>query len=312
MRVGICTKHIGFYISMLLVFSSCTHRRHLIKKYMCVQPTEPIKAAQCKQVEPIVTVWVHGTRFGLDPLYKKNFGGKPGLVHLHELPKQHQLTKRMKALADQCADYFPYETVYCFCWSGRLSSKEREWTAEILHQNLVDLIKQYQKEHGHVPAIRFVCHSHGGNVVLNLARVNADTETKIEIEELILFACPVQCENKDCAQNEMFKHIYSFYSPLDFVQILAPQWVCCVYNAQGEKINCKKRCFPLSGRRFEQAPHIHQAWIKMNGCAISHSDFSSCKFLRLLPELLDTMDQAYENHPELDGETYKLLIRIEK
>jgi hypothetical protein len=297
---------------VLFFVPACTHRSSLIKKRVYRSSSEQIQPEECKQIEPILTVWIHGTRFWLDALYKKAFNAQPGLKALHELPAHHKLTKRMKALADQCADFFPYETVYCFCWSGKLKSIEREEAADILHESLFKLINDYQQKHGHKPAIRLVCHSHGANVALNLARVNAQKEHHITIDELILFACPVQCETKNCARNSMFKRIYSFYSPLDMVQITAPQWVCRVCNADGVVVACKKQLLPLSDRRFDKAPNIRQAWIKRNGWALNHTDFSLHCFLRLLPELLEAMNDAYNEHEELTTCKKQLLIRIEK
>ena len=40
-----------------------------------------------------------------------------------------------------------------------------------------------------------------------------------------MMACPVQAKTMECIKDPMFKRIYSLYSSLDFVQILAPQMV---------------------------------------------------------------------------------------
>jgi hypothetical protein len=213
-------------------------------------------------------------------------------------------------LADQCADFFPYESVYCFCWSGKLNSIEREKTALILYNTLLDLLDTYEQEHGLRPSIRLVCHSHGANVALNLARVNACQEKKIIIDSLILFACPVQCETKNCIYDGMFRRIYSLYSPLDWIQVLAPQWACRTYDKNGELVTSKKQWLPFSARRFSGAPAMRQAWIKRDSWALSHTDFTSKRFLWLLPNLLNAMDEAYNENPALTKGTKELVLHI--
>jgi hypothetical protein len=303
-------------ICLLIVLSSCAHRSCLVRRKVYIKKaslaSEKPSPEACQQVDPTLSVWVHGTMFGLDALFKKAFDAKPGIKHLHEMPHHHFLTLRLKALADQCSDFFPYESVYCFCWSGRLNNVEREKTAYCLHKVLVALLDEYQTQHGFIPRIRLVCHSHGANVALNLARINAHAARKITVDTLILFACPVQCETKELVHDPMFKRIYSLYSPLDWVQVVAPQWACCVYNEKGSVIASKQQWLPLSGRRFSASPTLRQAWVKMNGLALSHSDFSSKKFLRLLPQFLEEMDKAYDEHPELFTCSKELLLHIKR
>jgi hypothetical protein len=301
---------------LVILLPACIHKSQLVKKtvYSTACPRElPVpEPDECQRPDHTLTVWIHGTKFGLDELYKNVFDAQPGLRHVHALPQHHPLTMRIKALADQCADFFPYESVYCFCWSGKLRSVEREKTALVLHQTLAALINEYQEKHGLKPAIRLVCHSHGANVALNLARVNAQQEEKIVIDSLILFACPVQCETRDFVRDATFKRIYSMYSPLDWVQVVAPQWTCRTYNKDGCMVTCKQKWLPLSERRFSRSPSLHQAWVKRNGIALSHSDFTSHSFLRLLPQLLDAMDEAYAADTALGECCKELLLHIKR
>jgi hypothetical protein len=300
------------FLMLLPACMPCMHKSHLIKKRLYIRQAQTIAAPereQCERVPPTLTVWIHGTKFGEDALFKKVFCAKPGLKHVNELPPYHSLTLRMKALADHCAEFFPYESVYCFCWSGKLNTCERELSAEKLHQTLCSLIETYKAQYQETPKIRLVCHSHGANVALHLARINARKEQKIVIDSLILFACPVQCDTRECVFDCMFKRIYSLYSPLDWVQILAPQWACRVRNRDGKVVLCKNQWLPLSQRRFPHAPSLRQAWVKRDDQALSHADFTSKKFLRLLPEMLDTMDEAYTECSDLNGGK-KLLLHI--
>jgi hypothetical protein len=289
----------------LLVIPGCTHQSQLVKRHIYIPKKstvspDPLECAmECAMLPPTLTVWIHGTKFSLDTLFKEVFDAKPGLKHIKELPAKNRIVLRMKALTDHCAEFFPYESVYCFCWSGKLNTRERQATAEKLHQTLYDLMNDYEKEFKCRPKIRLVCHSHGANVALNLARINAQKDNKITIDSLILFACPVQCETKEYVFDPMFEKIYSLYSPLDWVQIVAPQWACRFKNVNGETEERVSQWLPLSERRFSHAPSLRQAWVKINNRALSHADFTTQRFLRCMPVLLETMDEAYSASPEL-------------
>lgn len=298
----------------LLILPGCTHQSQLVKKqiYLSKKPTPPPELEQCAMLPPTLTVWIHGTKFSLDKLFREEFNAKPGLKHVKELPCANRITLRMKALADHCAEFFPYESVYCFCWSGKLSTFERETAAEKLHQTLYDLMNEYESKYHCRPKIRLVCHSHGSNVALNLARINAQKENKVRIDSLILFACPVQCETKEYVYDSMFEKIYSLYSPLDWVQIVAPQWTCRFKNIDGETVACRNQWLPLSERRFSHTPSLRQAWIKMNNRALSHADFTTQRFLRCMPILLDAMDEAYGENPDLNTHKKELILHIKR
>jgi hypothetical protein len=84
-----------------------------------------------------------------------------------------------------------------------------------------------------------------------------------------------------------------------------------MYNKDGQMVACKTQWFPLSERRFDGAPTLRQAWVKRNGCALSHSDFTSKKFLCLLPKLLDVMDESYIENPDLIEGPKELVLHIE-
>ena len=89
---------------------------------------------------------------------------------------------------------FNPDNFYIFSWSGRLDFNVRLNAAYDLYKELAPIISQYIKHYGIQPKIRLLAHSHGGNVALNLARV-ANT-SNLTIDELVLLACPVQCQTE--------------------------------------------------------------------------------------------------------------------
>ncbi len=136
---------------------------------------------------------------------------------------------------------------YTFGWSGLLSQKARRQEAIAFYSSLSQEIAYYNKQ-GLNPRIRIICHSHGGNIALNLAGIHAFlnknifqetiTNTSVSkisqnispeifanldpglvIDELILLATPIQIETEEFCTSPLFKKILSFYSHTDIVQI---------------------------------------------------------------------------------------------
>ncbi len=60
---------------------------------------------------------------------------------------------------------------YTFGWSGLISQNSRRFEAIRLYNALSEEIEKF-KARGITPKIRLICHSHGGNLSLNLAAVN--------------------------------------------------------------------------------------------------------------------------------------------
>ncbi len=149
-------------------------------------------------------------------------------------------------LVDHCqAEKSSY---YTFGWSGLLSQTSRRQEAVALYLALSQEIESY-KSQGLNPKIRIVCHSHGGNVALNLAGVHAtlnnltptkpvtsksilkiaqeilpDQQTLLNqdlcIDELILLATPIQIETEEFVTSPIFKKILNVYSHNDIIQII--------------------------------------------------------------------------------------------
>lgn len=177
-----------------------------------------------------VTVWVHGTRPST-LLPKVNKEATESLNALSMSPlglqaaatlapsRKHYTIARTLSAADP--EQFPFESIYIFGWPGDLDPVVRKSSAQALYNDLSQLIAEHQKKHGAPPHITVITHSHGGNVVLNLAPLCKECE--ITIDRLILMACPVQKETADFSAHPLFKKIYALQSRADFVQLMDMQ-----------------------------------------------------------------------------------------
>jgi hypothetical protein len=113
--------------------------------------------------------------------------------------------------------------MYNFGWDGRLSQKSRLRGAKNLYKQLTNEILNLKNKFNLCDddlEIIMIGHSHGGNVLLNLARAEEEFKQHLKIDKLILLATPVQSETADLISNRMFKNVYSFYSNGDYVQVI--------------------------------------------------------------------------------------------
>jgi hypothetical protein len=135
---------------------------------------------------------------------------------------------------------------YTFGWSGLLSQTERRLDAIKLYDALSQITLYYSIK-GIDSKIRMITHSHGGNVVLNMAAIHgtlnkynsSDTREKMLVSQmsrlmanlpfvykdknliihsLCMFATPIQEETECFCFYPMFKKVYNFYSDNDNIQ----------------------------------------------------------------------------------------------
>lgn len=130
-------------------------------------------------------------------------------------------------------DYF----FYTFGWSGRLSHTHRKKAARNLYRTLL-FVKEKLKIKGYSEiAFDLYGHSHGGNVILNLAAVSERAKKKREtdlikknkqksnhqepllITHAVLLGTPIQKETARYFNAPCFSSIYNFYSRGDAIQI---------------------------------------------------------------------------------------------
>ena len=289
--------HHQFLLCTLLMplLPGCTSSRHrtIVRKISihAEKKTSAIPAANCN-ITPTITVWIHGTRLFASSVFKRFFHSEPGLKKATDMDSIYHLHTIAHTLCESDSAMFCIDDFYLFGWSGKLSFSAREQAAKELYKQLVALIHTYKKDCGVTPNIRFLTHSHGGNVALNLSKIkNPDDE--LSISELILLACPVQLTTHNCIKDPMFQKVYSIYSHLDLVQVLDPQGLYRKRH-RGDSF--------LSKKCFEPHEKLAQVKIKLNGRALIHSEFIMQRFLKQLATIVKEIKQWKQEFPDFQDE----------
>ncbi len=295
---------------MLTMWHTYCYHKVIKKKLVVSYPLHTRKQNAHQPSTPPITIWVHGTRFIRRPLSKSVFHDVPKLKLAKDVPDDHYLYSIAKTLSKIDPEKFPWNTFYLFGWSGKLSAQAREEAASSLYRTLSNLAIAYKKRFHTDPVIRMITHSHGGTVVLNLAKLKK-THT-FQIAELILLACPVQKSTRTFINDPLFKKAYAVCSSLDMIQVLAPQFVGSVYRTKKGHERNQMHWPPFSQRTFPINPNLTQVKIKMNGRALFHGEFNSKPFVRILPQIITTMNSWKKQHLIDTNETYLLCIYTPK
>lgn len=244
-------------------------------------PTNQAKGWWLMKKKPVITVYIHGTRVIPHFLIKKLFHCTDGFHKASEIDQWYQQRKAIDWISQNDPKSYPSDDCYIFCWSGDLSLKARQKASKKLYTHLKELVAQFQKKDGTQPTIKLICHSHGCNVALSLAKEFKD-KPAFTVDELIMLACPVQKKTAPLIKSKIFKKIYSVYSTMDTAQWLDPQW-----------FQKKKGSF-FSRRLFKPQANLKQTAIKINDWGIFHIEFLFEKFNSLLPTIVDKMkDMAH-------------------
>lgn len=255
-----------------------------------------------KHSAPRITIWIHGTKSMGKLSDYVHATPQLGMAHASTLPCIYRIKGVIEALSTQDAAQFPAEHFYTYGWSGKLGFDTREQEAETLLKALQTLRVQYTKKHDIEPEFTLITHSHGGNVMLNLAMVKTAADDLV-IHRAIVLACPVQHETKHLAADNMFKQVYAFYSDADVIQILDPQGL---YKTAKNS----ERHLEFSERRFAHTANLKQAHVKMHKKGVGHLGFILCDFIECLPALLAEIDVWELEQPNIDG--HEKIIAIHK
>ena len=124
-----------------------------------------------------------------------------------------------------------------------------------------------------------------------MASINDKNSCGLKIDRLILLACPVQKRTSCLSSHCTFEKIYSFYSTLDLVQVMALQ-----------------RGHRFAGRRFKRCDNIAQIRTRWKKRGLFHNDFKHVKFLKLLPETLRAVDEKCFDQGDVCNSDYLLSI----
>ena len=286
----------------LLAGAMCTgtHEKKIhFKKKICVTKAVAKKTSAVAPSDTYITVWIHGVS-----IFKPNVYNN-GLWPAHTFIENESLFGIGKDLVESDPKRFPADNVLMYSWAGKFDYGECEKASARLYDSLFNAIKEYTAQNRSSPKIRIVTFSYGGNIALNLPKFKAQGK-KLVVDELILLAWPVQKSLVSMARDPMFKRIFNVYSPLDIVQIMDPQGLCC-FNPN----------MPLfSSRRIKRAPNVLQAQIHINGRGCGHFGLNNRKFVSVFPLVLDELNDwfcyAQENNLGLKRTRYMLSIYTDK
>lgn len=248
------------------------------------------------QNRPHLTIWVHGTTVrALVPIKNiiPGFHFNSELIPFVKLRPKSEAQRRALALYHADSQQFDTKQFYVFRWSGLLNHAERMAASEDLYRALIKKIKKIKQKTGVLPVVTIIAHSHGGNVVLNLAKIARQNNFDLnKIDKLILLACPVQDSTASLVYDNMFNKVYNFFSSIDPIQVLAMQ-----------------KPFKLAGRKFskydDKIVNIKTSWQRYG---LWHNDFKFCHFVSKLPAALKQIDHK-TSQPEWDcKQDYNLVL----
>jgi hypothetical protein len=267
---------------LILLLAGCGEKQKTIRENLYITKKEPAKFLS--KGSEYITIWIHGTKLIPRPILDRIFHSPDGLVPASSFDTEYHLRSIADALSAADPVKFSSEDMFLFGWSGNLGFQDREKAAQDLHKQLSPVIKAYTQKHGKLPRIRIITHSHGGNVALNLAKINDNPD--FVVDELILLACPVQEATAGMIKDPIFKEVFVLYSSLDLIQIIDPQGL---YSHNDTSPLLSKRYFPIQD-------NITQVKIKMDGRALLHSDFIRLKFIAMIPQIIDKMREIHKQH----------------
>lgn len=217
------------FISLLL-FGSVIAVSWFLARGLHMQ--EELKPKTTSGITKHITVFVHGTR-GTEFLpvgiseraskIEKTLCSSPlGLHKARDIDPLFNNYAIAHTLNDAASEEFPLKDFYAFGWSGELNPQARKQAAQELHDQLKQLILNYIIKYAAIPHVTLITHSHGGNVALNLATIAGD-DSPLNIDRLILLACPVQQETACYVDAPLFKQVYAIHSHDDRLQTVDPQ-----------------------------------------------------------------------------------------
>lgn len=204
--------------------------------------------------EKWITIFVHGT-LGLrntlsfktlSTLFRENINGTRYKKKMTELRKDpntycHQVVQKLglhkidvtkpPQIAAQIfaqeynaiqKQFYPDQTTieyYTFGWSGLINPNERYNDARKFFKELQEAVEHVRKNYPNIK-IRIVAYSHGANVALNLAEINAQSSQPANfiVNELIMIGTPVQRETDCFVADPFFEKVFNIYSRSDYVQ----------------------------------------------------------------------------------------------
>lgn len=157
---------------------------------------------------------------------------------------------------------------YTYGWVGVLDDAYRQRDAKQLYHTLITLRNQLAKQYpGHEIQLILHGHSHGGNLILYLAKCENELTQGLCIQHAGLYGTPIQKETVQYCMHPCFKHIAVFYSRADKVQIAD-------FLSVKSKTSCRRFSDLISWK--PASDHcIQEVCVSANGHpkAFGHADF---------------------------------------
>jgi hypothetical protein len=183
-----------------------------------------------------------------------------------------------KILSEVAPEKFCLNTSYFFVWHGPFNQHTRRRAGRHLARIIKSIKDKSITSKTNLP-LTLVTYSHGGNVALNTVPVLEHALGENSIETLILLGCPIQEATEPYAHSPVFKHVYSFFTPFDIVQLIAPQrgygWL-------------------FSKQMFTPDPKITQIECLWHGKPLGHFDFIEPDFIKHVPEIIKALNAPLE------------------
>ena len=106
---------------------------------------------------------------------------------------------------------------YTFGHLGLLCKYYRQRAGEQLYDALCNEVARYKQTYDEV-RLHIICHSHGGNIALNLAYAEQHKKCVLSVENLVMYGTPLQTETAAFAYHTMFKRVYNIHADGDSIQ----------------------------------------------------------------------------------------------
>lgn len=139
-----------------------------------------------------------------------------GVQASHQYPVAHIAADCYRAFAYRWNPHSDH-ILYTFGHLGVLSHRYRERIALELYQAIADIKRSLQDDYAEIKII-VVAHSHGGNIVLCLARAEELLQQGLYVDEVVLFGTPLQKETAGYAYYPIFGRVINCYSLGDKIQ----------------------------------------------------------------------------------------------
>ena len=284
----------------VLGLPGCSSGKKLVRKKVTLITTKKSDAPAFTHTPPPITVWIHGSRLAQPLDAPIHAAPKHGLHHISKIPKRFRVKGIVQTISEADPKKFPLEGFYIFGWSGYFKFTTRLEAARELYTSLQQVVAQTVKKYNKIPEIRIITHSHGGSIALNLAKFKDPTDA-FKITDLILLAAPVQYQTSGYVKDPLFEKIYSLYSSMDWLQRIDPQGLYEGFAQKGKPI-FSERTFPID-------PKLRQAKLKINGHGLDHLAFFTKSFVKLIPSIMDWLDDWEAEHPSVAEEERLLSIK---